>query len=103
MELGSRLGLPRLRRARNPRGPVRPHLGHHRGAIAEPAEIWFDDKTKELFVADGYTNHRVVVYDGLAGQYLRNWGADGKAPCDAREGCTQARPGSLVAGVESVL
>jgi DNA-binding beta-propeller fold protein YncE len=51
-------------------------------AMGRPAEIWYDDATHELFVADGYTNHRVVVYDGLTGRYLRHWGADGKPPCD---------------------
>ncbi len=38
-------------------------------------------------MGDGYRNHRVAVYDGLTGRYLRHWGADGKPPCDAREGC----------------
>ena len=50
--------------------------------MGRPAEIWLDDDTKELFVADGYTNHRVVVFDSQTGKYLRHWGADGKPPCD---------------------
>ena len=51
-------------------------------SMGRPADIWYDDVTHELFVADGYTNRRVVVYDGLTGAYLRHWGADGKPPVD---------------------
>jgi DNA-binding beta-propeller fold protein YncE len=36
----------------------------------------------ELFVADGYFNHRVIVFDARTGAYKRHWGAYGKAPDD---------------------
>jgi DNA-binding beta-propeller fold protein YncE len=39
-------------------------------------------KTNELFVADGYTNHRVIVFDADTGAYKRHWGAYGKPPDD---------------------
>src|SRR5687767_12398466 len=39
-------------------------------------------KTNELFVADGYTNRRVIVYDADTGAYKRHWGAYGKKPYD---------------------
>lgn len=39
-------------------------------------------KTNELFVADGYTNRRVIVYDADTGAYKRHWGAYGKPPDD---------------------
>jgi hypothetical protein len=39
-------------------------------------------KTNELFVADGYTNRRVVVFDADTGAYKRHWGAYGKPPDD---------------------
>lgn len=39
-------------------------------------------KTNELFVADGYTNRRVIIYDADTGAYKRHWGAYGKPPDD---------------------
>ncbi len=49
-----------------------------------PAQTFIDPKTDEVYVADGYGNHRVVVYDGDTGKYKRHWGAYGKTPSDAR-------------------
>ena len=34
----------------------------------------------ELFVADGYGNHRVVVFDTKNGAFKRTWGANGGPP-----------------------
>jgi hypothetical protein len=39
-------------------------------------------KTNELFVADGYTNRRIIVFDADTGAYKRHWGAYGKPPDD---------------------
>ncbi len=50
--------------------------------MGRPAEVYVDPATYELFVADGYTNHRVVVFDAATGRYLRHWGANGEAPFD---------------------
>ena len=36
----------------------------------------------ELFVADGYVNRRVIVFDADTGKFKRMWGAYGKAPDD---------------------
>jgi DNA-binding beta-propeller fold protein YncE len=36
----------------------------------------------ELFVADGYYNHRVIVFDAETGAFKRMWGAYGKPPTD---------------------
>ena len=47
-----------------------------------PAKIWFDAKTNDVYVADGYGNHRVIVLDYKTGQYRRHWGAYGKPPSD---------------------
>jgi DNA-binding beta-propeller fold protein YncE len=47
-----------------------------------PAKMWFDSKTKEIYVADGYGNHRVIVFDYETGKYKRHWGAYGKTPSD---------------------
>lgn len=36
----------------------------------------------ELFVADGYGNRRIVVFDAATGAYKRHWGAYGGRPSD---------------------
>jgi DNA-binding beta-propeller fold protein YncE len=51
-------------------------------AMGRPAEVYVDAETNELYVADGYTNHRVIVYNAETGAYLRHWGAYGRAPDD---------------------
>ncbi len=48
-----------------------------------PAKTFVDPKTNELYVADGYANHRVIVFDADTGRYKRHWGAYGKRPDDA--------------------
>ena len=48
-----------------------------------PAGIVVYQKTNEVFVADGYTNRRVIVFDADSGAYKRHWGAYGKRPDDA--------------------
>jgi sugar lactone lactonase YvrE len=50
--------------------------------LGGPAGIWVDPSTNEVFIADGYQNRRVVVYDGDTGEYLRHWGAYGETPDD---------------------
>ncbi len=50
--------------------------------MGRPAEIWVDPADNEVFVADGYGNRRVIVFDGATGKYLRHWGAYGKKPED---------------------
>ena len=50
--------------------------------LGGPAGIWVDPATNEVFVADGYRNRRIVVFDGETGAYLRHWGAYGEMPDD---------------------
>ena len=47
-----------------------------------PAKTFVDKETNELYVADGYGNHRVIVFDADTGKYKRHWGAYGKKPDD---------------------
>ena len=47
-----------------------------------PADSEVDPRTNELYIADGYGNHRVVVVDAETGQYKRHWGAYGQVPVD---------------------
>jgi hypothetical protein len=46
------------------------------------AKMYVDPKTDELYVADGYGNHRVIVFDAETGKYKRHWGAYGNKPDD---------------------
>ena len=41
-----------------------------------------DAAANELFVADGYQNRRVIVFDATSGLYKRHWGANGSRPDD---------------------
>jgi len=47
-----------------------------------PAKTMVDPKTNELYVADGYGNRRVIVFDADTGKYKRHWGAYGAKPDD---------------------
>ncbi|HYR83272.1 MAG TPA: hypothetical protein VE422_04260 [Terriglobia bacterium] len=47
-----------------------------------PAKTFVDKVANEVYVADGYGNHRVIVYDADTGKYKRHWGAYGKRPED---------------------
>jgi len=47
------------------------------------ANMVVDAAANELYVADGYVNHRVIVFDATTGAYKRHWGAYGKKPDDA--------------------
>jgi len=51
-----------------------------------PAKTFIDKQTNEVYVADGYGNHRVIVYDADSGKYKRHWGAYGNKPDDADMG-----------------
>jgi DNA-binding beta-propeller fold protein YncE len=50
--------------------------------LNRPADVRLDPATNELFVADGYGNHRVIVFDAATGAYKRHWGANGRPPGD---------------------
>jgi hypothetical protein len=46
------------------------------------ANVTVDRESNEVYVADGYVNHRVIVFDATTGAYKRHWGAYGKKPDD---------------------
>jgi hypothetical protein len=50
--------------------------------LGGPAAIEVDPTTNEVFIADGYVNRRVVVFDAETGEYRRHWGAYGNVPND---------------------
>ena len=37
----------------------------------------------EVYIADGYINRRIIVFDAETGEYKRHWGAYGEAPDDS--------------------
>jgi DNA-binding beta-propeller fold protein YncE len=51
--------------------------------VRQPADAFIYPKTHEIFVADGYGNRRVVVFDSETGAFKRMWGAFGNVPEDA--------------------
>ena len=55
-----------------------------RADLGSPADIAVDVAAKEVYVADGYRNRRVVVFDSETGAYKRHWGAYGKPPSDEK-------------------
>ena len=50
--------------------------------LGRPADIRVDPDANEVYVADGYGNRRVVVFDAATGAYRRHWGAYGERPDD---------------------
>jgi len=66
-------------------------IGHHGKTggsndtenVNQAAGIAVYPKTNEAFVADGYGNRRVIVFDADTGDYKRHWGAYGNKPDDA--------------------
>jgi hypothetical protein len=54
--------------------------------LSRPAEVEVDIAANEVFVADGYGNRRVIVYDADTGAFKRMWGAYGKPPVDPKPG-----------------
>ena len=50
--------------------------------LNQPADTFVHAKTNELFVADGYGNRRMIVFDADTGKFKRMWGAFGNVPTD---------------------
>jgi hypothetical protein len=46
--------------------------------LSKPADIWLDPGPNEVYISDGYGNHRVIVFDQTTGAFKRMWGAYGK-------------------------
>jgi hypothetical protein len=52
------------------------------GNLHRPADAWVYPRTNEIFVADGYGNHRAIVLDADTGAFKRMWGAFSNKPVD---------------------
>jgi len=67
------------------------HPGQSKGSndlenLKGPAKMFVDKDANELYVADGYGNHRVIVFDADTGKAKRYWGAYGHKPDDTSLG-----------------
>ena len=62
--------------------------------LNKPADIWIDGPANEVYVADGYGNHRVIVFDATTGAFKRMWGAYGKPPHGPAPGAARGPEGS---------
>jgi DNA-binding beta-propeller fold protein YncE len=65
-------------------GPDRSGGNADTKSVNKPADAFVYSKTNELYVADGYGNRRVIVFDADSGAFKRMWGAFGNAPVDAQ-------------------
>ena len=54
--------------------------------LGRPAGIEVDAAAHEVYIADGYMNRRVIVYDSETGAFKRLWGAYGNHPNDVDPG-----------------
>jgi DNA-binding beta-propeller fold protein YncE len=51
-------------------------------ALDRPAGVDVDPSGAEVYVADGFVNRRVAVFDAATGAYKRHWGGSGEKPDD---------------------
>jgi DNA-binding beta-propeller fold protein YncE len=63
--------------------------GVHKGSndlenFWQPTKVFEDAAANEVYVADGYGNRRVIVFDTDTGKYRRHWGAYGARPSDEK-------------------
>ncbi len=58
--------------------------------VHRAADAWVHPRTNELFVADGYGNHRAIVFDADTGAFKRMWGAFSHKPVD-KDDCVAPR------------
>ena len=72
--------------SRNPTCGEKGSFNSSKTLLNQPANLWVDpdpdpvtNERGSVYIADGYGNHRVVVFD-RSGKFLRQWGAPGKGP-----------------------
>ncbi|PPQ29149.1 NHL repeat-containing protein [Rhodopila globiformis] len=53
--------------------------------LGRPAEVAVDDAANEVYVADGYANRRIIVFDATTGAFKWLWGAYGGRPADVTQ------------------
>ena len=60
--------------------------------LGGPTSCYHDIAAREVFVTDGYINHRVIAFNSDTGAFTRMWGADGKDPAATPPGKGFANP-----------
>jgi DNA-binding beta-propeller fold protein YncE len=53
--------------------------------LGRPADVSVDAAANEVYIADGYGNRRIIVFDSGTGAYKRHWGAYGGRPADTEQ------------------
>jgi len=53
--------------------------------VSQATDLFVDTEAQEVYVADGYGNNRVIVFDSETGSFKRMWGAFGNAPPSTSE------------------
>jgi len=66
-------------------------------SVGKAAGIYVDSARKEVYVADGYLNSRVVKFNAQTGAFLKAWGAYGHPPSDPPSGPLPANPTAVYA------
>jgi hypothetical protein len=66
------------------------HRGQSKGNldtenVHQATDVFVDTDANEIYVADGYGNNRVIVFDSETGAFKRMWGAFGNPPPDTFE------------------
>jgi DNA-binding beta-propeller fold protein YncE len=51
--------------------------------LGGPTDIAVDAIANEVYIADGYVNRRIIIFDAKTGEYKRHWGAYGEVPDDS--------------------
>jgi hypothetical protein len=54
--------------------------------LGRSTDFAVDPETNQVYIADGYGNRRVIVFDATSGEYRRHWGAYGEPPDDGELG-----------------
>ena len=75
-------------------------------SVNKPGDLYVSPKTNELYVADGYGNRRLIVYDGDTLAFKRHVGsvreaARGRRDLQAVPVRREARPSGVVQGAEA--
>lgn len=83
-------------------GSPGPSLGNNDTTrLGRPAGLFVDPERNELYVADGYANQRVIVFDAETGAYRRHWGAYGRPPVDSGQAASTPENYAPSPGAES--
>jgi hypothetical protein len=78
-----------------------PTANQSKTLLNQPADMAVDPTNGDIYIADGYGNHRVVVFDSK-GTYLRQWGSVGDGPGQFAAG-DGGHPHCIVLGNDGLL